>query len=267
MFEEFVNKGDFSVVDEIYREDMVDHEPIPGAPDGRVGVKYTIGQLRGAFADLRVVIEDMSAQGDYVVVHNTWHGTHTGELLGIAPTGERIESRGIVVWRLQDGLIAERWAVNVASNMLAQLGMGKFTSGGRSRRAPAITAPGDARTVILAVRPEAEKDWAAAQHITLTERRREYEQSRRRLGIVHEVFAPAGSGAIAVTVQCADPNRLRTPATGPGAEFDGWLRAAAVAAFGCDPWIRLSEVDPAALTWTAPPTAAAMNWATTVALD
>jgi len=32
VFDEFVNKGVFSVVDEIYREDMIDHQPLPGAP-------------------------------------------------------------------------------------------------------------------------------------------------------------------------------------------------------------------------------------------
>jgi steroid delta-isomerase-like uncharacterized protein len=137
VFDDFINPGNFSVVDEIYRTDVIDHEPIPGAPRGREGVKYTIGKLRSAFPDLRVVIEDMSADGDHVVIHNTWHGTHRGEFLGLAPTGTVIRSKGIVIWRLQDGLIAERWAHAVGSNMLAALGMDLPRPGRRAARSPA----------------------------------------------------------------------------------------------------------------------------------
>lgn len=48
VFDEFVNQGDFSVVDELYGDDMVDHQPLPGAPEGLEGVRYTIAGLREA---------------------------------------------------------------------------------------------------------------------------------------------------------------------------------------------------------------------------
>ncbi|MFE7135950.1 ester cyclase [Streptomyces sp. NPDC057638] len=122
VFDEFVNGGDFSVVEEIYRTDMVDHQPLPGAPEGLAGVRYTVAGLRAGFPDLHVTIEDMSAHGDHVAIHNTWRGTHLGDFLGLAPTGRAIESRGVVVWRLADGLIAERWGIGVRSGLLARLG-------------------------------------------------------------------------------------------------------------------------------------------------
>ncbi|MFF0636217.1 ester cyclase [Nocardia sp. NPDC004151] len=134
VFDEFVNQGDFSVVDEIYSPDMVDHQPLPGAPDGTAGVKYTIAGLREGFPDLHVTIEALSAHADYVVIHNTWRGTFTGEFLGMDPTGEAIEFKGVVVWRLADGLICERWGIGVESAMLEALGLGWLMSGALGRK-------------------------------------------------------------------------------------------------------------------------------------
>ncbi|BAW06000.1 ester cyclase [Nocardia seriolae] len=134
VFDEFVNRGDFSVVDEIYSPAMVDHQPLPGAPDGSEGVKYTIAVLRQGFPDLHVTIEALSAHADYVVIHNTWRGTFTGEFLGMDPTGEAIEFHGVVVWRLANGLIEERWGIGVESSMLEALGLGWLMSGALARK-------------------------------------------------------------------------------------------------------------------------------------
>jgi predicted ester cyclase len=43
------------------------------------------------------------AQGDKVVVRNLWTGTN-------AETGKRVEFHGFVMWRIEHGKIAERWA-------------------------------------------------------------------------------------------------------------------------------------------------------------
>jgi predicted ester cyclase len=255
VFDEFVNQGDFSVVDEIYRPDIIDHEGLPGAPEGAEGVKYTIAGLRTAFPDLRVVIEDMSAHGDHVVIHNTWHGTHLGELLGMAPTGRTIESTGIVIWRLQDGLIAERWAVGVASNMFAQLGMRMFAPAKGRRTA----RKGDTPAVRLVPLRAGKAD---AWHRLITElsgpRLRAYEASRRRLGISHEVFTvvPGSDGAqIAVYFEARDPARVAQLWAASEDPFDQWLREQVDDIHGTDPWQR---VDAAAdrspgHSWSAPP--------------
>ncbi|MGW4995940.1 ester cyclase, partial [Streptomyces mirabilis] len=133
VFDAFVNQGDFSVVDEIYSPHMIDHQPLPGAPEGLEGVRYTIAGLREGFPDLHVTIEDMSAHGDHVVIHNTWRGTHLGDFLGAPPTGQAIEFTGVVVWRLlADGLIAERWGIGVESNMLAVLGLRRLAPAARN---------------------------------------------------------------------------------------------------------------------------------------
>jgi steroid delta-isomerase-like uncharacterized protein len=111
VFGEVINQRRLAAIDEIYAPAIVDHDPVPGAPPGIDGVKYSLGGLLEAFPDLHVEIEDMSAHLDKVVVHNTWRGTRTGALLGLPPTGKAVSYTGIVVWRLESGKITERWAM------------------------------------------------------------------------------------------------------------------------------------------------------------
>ncbi|WP_431963188.1 ester cyclase [Nocardia sp. bgisy134] len=129
LFHELVNAGDFTVVDDIYRPDVVDHQPLPGAPAGREGVRYTIAVLRDSFPDLHVTIDESHAYADRVVIRYTWRGTHTRELLGIAPTGRSIEYQGVAEWRLIDGRIADRWDLGIGSGILPALGLGWLARG------------------------------------------------------------------------------------------------------------------------------------------
>src|SRR2546421_11048148 len=100
VFDEIANQGRFEIIPEIYSPEVVDHDPWPGSRDGLQGIEDSIASLREAFPDLHVSIEDMSADADFVVVHNTWEGTQTGSLLGIPPTGKPVSFKGIVLWRL-----------------------------------------------------------------------------------------------------------------------------------------------------------------------
>ncbi|MEW1720665.1 ester cyclase [Streptomyces sp. NPDC093109] len=257
VFDEFVNRGDFSVVDEIYHPSMVDHQPLPGAPEGLEGVRYTIAGLRAGFPDLHVTIEDMSAHADQVVIHNTWRGTHLGEFLGAPPTGRPLEFRGVVVWRLTEGLIAERWGIGVESNMLAGLGMRRLApaGGARGRRA-GVRSPAAPTTQVLPVLPGRSARWELLHKQLSGPRLREYEDSRRRAGIVHEAFwkQESGAGEVAVhRVEARDAGRAGRRLRDSVEPFDIWLRQAALDVYGVDPWARLAEQPPAepGLGWTA----------------
>jgi hypothetical protein len=50
-------------------------------------------------------------------------GTHRGEMMGPAPTGRRVRTSGIDVFRLADGKLAEHWATVDALGMLRQIGV------------------------------------------------------------------------------------------------------------------------------------------------
>jgi predicted ester cyclase len=56
-----------------------------------------------------VTIEQLVAEGDFVVARIRMVGTHQGEWQGIATTGKRVENWGIIMRRVQDGKLVEGW--------------------------------------------------------------------------------------------------------------------------------------------------------------
>jgi predicted ester cyclase len=77
---------------------------------------------RSAFPDLRVPIEDLIAEGDRVVTRWTARGTHQGELIGNAPTGNRVAVTGIIVDRVSGDKIEEEWVNYDTLHLMQQIG-------------------------------------------------------------------------------------------------------------------------------------------------
>jgi predicted SnoaL-like aldol condensation-catalyzing enzyme len=104
-FEEFVNKKNIEIGNVNFAPDFVDHgaDVPPGMPPGPAGAIQYVGSALKRFPDLRVQIEDMIAEDDKVVVRNCWAATD-------AQTGKRLEFRGIVIWRIANRKLVERWA-------------------------------------------------------------------------------------------------------------------------------------------------------------
>jgi predicted ester cyclase len=62
-----------------------------------------------AFSDYRHEQIALVADGDRVVNHSRMTGTHTGEFLGIPPTGKRITVDHVEIWRIEGDKIVEQW--------------------------------------------------------------------------------------------------------------------------------------------------------------
>ena len=104
-FEEFVNRKNLNIGEVNFAPSFVDHgaDVPPGLPPGPAGaIQYVAAALKKV-PDLRVVILDLIAEGDKVVVRNHWIGTD-------AASGQRLEFSGIVIWRIANRQIVERWA-------------------------------------------------------------------------------------------------------------------------------------------------------------
>jgi predicted ester cyclase len=78
--------------------------------------------LKGAFSDHRYEIHQVIGEGDTVVVHCTFHGRHTGEFMGIAPTNRPFAFRQVHIVRFKDGKGVEHRAVRDDLGLLRQLG-------------------------------------------------------------------------------------------------------------------------------------------------
>src|SRR5262249_21398608 len=60
------------------------------------------------FPDFHNRVEELVPEGERVVARLTYTGTHAGELLGIAPTGRRVNYAGVALFRIASGQIADR---------------------------------------------------------------------------------------------------------------------------------------------------------------
>lgn len=70
-----------------------------------------LAAIKASNPDLHAEIFSIIGMGDYVFTELAWAGTHTGEIFGIAPTGNPYFHPGIVVRRLENGLVVESWEV------------------------------------------------------------------------------------------------------------------------------------------------------------
>jgi predicted ester cyclase len=101
------NEGDLAVVDELLAEDFVNHAVGDAPPPHRELYKRGVVDTLIAYPDWALVVEDLVAEGDKVTARWRAHGTHTGELEGITPTGKRDEFIGTTVVRVVGGRIVE----------------------------------------------------------------------------------------------------------------------------------------------------------------
>ena len=126
---EAINQKNLDGLDEVVASDMTDHDAGPGQAPGLEGVKQLFSSVHTAFPDFQMNVEDMIAEGEKVVARVSWSGTHQGEFMGIAPTGNRVEVSGIDILRITEGKIVEHWGNFDDLGMMQQLGVMEPPSG------------------------------------------------------------------------------------------------------------------------------------------
>lgn len=104
--EEYLNQRDDAVLRELVSPRAVVEQP--GGKSAKVGyerLEELSRRWREAFPDLKVVLEDMVAEGDQVAIHGVMRGTHQGELLGVPASQKRLEWTFTTLYQLEDGKI------------------------------------------------------------------------------------------------------------------------------------------------------------------
>lgn len=109
--EEVFSRADLQLTNDLFAPDYVLHDPsFPMDVHGPEGVRLYVRAYRAAFPDARFVVEDQISSGDKVVTRWTARGTHCGEFLGIAATGNEVTVSGIEFDRVIGDRIEEAWA-------------------------------------------------------------------------------------------------------------------------------------------------------------
>ena len=86
--------------------------------------------FRAAFTDKVCTDEARIVQGEWMAAFGAQVGTHSGEFMGIAPTGKRVEIRYMDFWKVKDGKIVDNWVMVDFPHVMRQLGVDPFKGNG-----------------------------------------------------------------------------------------------------------------------------------------
>lgn len=119
---EVIENGNVEIFEELMDDHFINHSAPQGADNRKQGMINTFNRiLRPAMPDIQVTILQQVAEGDVVTTRKNISGTHTGDFMGVPPSGRHISIDVIDIVRLKDGKYAEHWGINNLAVVLAQL--------------------------------------------------------------------------------------------------------------------------------------------------
>jgi steroid delta-isomerase-like uncharacterized protein len=120
--DEVWTQGKLDVIEELIASDFVGSSPTDGEFHGPDGFRQLVERYHSAFSGIEMRVERIVADADWVATNWTARGTHSGELMGIAPTGREATVSGMQFSRVHDGKLVESHGLFDALGMLQQLG-------------------------------------------------------------------------------------------------------------------------------------------------
>ena len=143
--EEIFNAKDPDACERLIAPEYVEHAMAtfgrsePGRVPGPATMRQTAQFIISQFPDITMTIESILAEGDEVAVRLTARGTNRGPIGGVIPPTGREFVAGQSHWfRVEDGKLAEHWAVRDDLTAMLQLGViqppGLPEGGGRGER-------------------------------------------------------------------------------------------------------------------------------------
>jgi steroid delta-isomerase-like uncharacterized protein len=114
------NAGDLARYLELYH-DRIQLHGYSEQPMGKPEVKAFYEAIFDSLSDIELEIHEVIEQGDQLRCWFTMHGTHTGELAGVAATGRGISQPGFTIVRFEGDQIVERHSVADFGTVVAQL--------------------------------------------------------------------------------------------------------------------------------------------------
>ena len=86
--------------------------------------------FQAAFSDKTCIDEARLYMGEWAAAFGRQEATHSGEFMGIAPTGKKVEIRYMDFWKVEDGKITDNWVMVDFPHVMAQLGVDVFNGEG-----------------------------------------------------------------------------------------------------------------------------------------
>lgn len=120
--EEHYNQWDEALAFELVHENIRGEFPGFEKSGGIENYLKWYRALRHAFPDCHFEIDWIVAEGELVAVRWDYAATHSGEFMGLAPTGRRIASKYNSFYRIQGGKIVDIRSETDTLNLVQQLG-------------------------------------------------------------------------------------------------------------------------------------------------
>jgi steroid delta-isomerase-like uncharacterized protein len=115
----------------LYADDAALYEPFLEEPiAGKDALRAFHEELFRSFPDERLELEQLLSDGDFVVARLVAGATHSGDFLGMPPTGRRFSVRECTVFELRDGLVRNVWVYVDSGSIARQLGFAFAPAGG-----------------------------------------------------------------------------------------------------------------------------------------
>lgn len=118
---ELLASRDLDRLGDYFAEEFTSHNMPPGLPQGIDGVRAFFQVFLDGLSEIEVTVDELVADGDRVAVATTTSGVHSGDLLGVAPSGRRISVTGIDMVRVDGDRIVEHRGLTDTVGLLRQL--------------------------------------------------------------------------------------------------------------------------------------------------
>ena len=122
-FQEVFTKGNTDVLVDIASENMVTHSQ--GNDEGYIGIDHFKNWLSwycSSFDEREWLVDDVIEEGDKIVARYTGFSIYKGGLLDIPSSNQQVKETGIIIFRIENGKIAEQWCKMSDLQVLQQLG-------------------------------------------------------------------------------------------------------------------------------------------------
>lgn len=121
-WDEVWTAGGDAATAELLAPDELHHWGLGGDTTGIDAFNERLRLFLTAFPDIAFTVDLAAIEGDLAATHWTATGTQAGEWLGIAPTNTPVTWRGVNIFRVACGRIAESWGEADHLTLLSQLG-------------------------------------------------------------------------------------------------------------------------------------------------
>jgi len=121
MFSDIINDGKLDLVDELFDPEFTSETP-QGTLD-RDGFRGYVAAWRSGFPDIHCEVDDLIEEGNQVAWSVRATGTHNGEFMGIAATGNAVDFDSLNIGEFRNGKGYRHKVLMNDMKMMSQLGI------------------------------------------------------------------------------------------------------------------------------------------------